>query len=304
MTPSLADYLQAHPDAAAAIRAKLEAATDTQIENAYFDWRHIWARRKQLPPSDDRPEGPWATWVLRAGRGFGKTRTGSAWVHERALEHPGRWIAMVARTPADARDYMIEGPGGLLRNTHPAQRPLYEPSKRRLTWPNKSWATIYSDEEPDQLRGFSGDTAWIDEFCKFVHPTETWTNLAFGMREASTDRPRIAITTTPKATSILMAIERLPSTITVTGSSYENARNLDPSWFETVVKRHEGTRTGRQEIMGEILDDVVNALWTRAMLDAAQINLEGEIRVRKSAAEPPAEALPVVVGVWSGEAHG
>ena len=120
--------------------------TNEAVEHAIYDWKGFWARPKQLPPPGD-----WATWVLRAGRGFGKSRTGAGWVHERAMAYPNRWIALVARTPADARDYMIEGPGGLLRNTHPRERPLYEVSKRRLTWPNGSWATIYSDEEPDQV---------------------------------------------------------------------------------------------------------------------------------------------------------
>jgi phage terminase large subunit-like protein len=142
-----------------------------------WDW-NFWARPKQLAPPGD-----WATWVISAGRGFGKTRAGAGWVHGRAMAVPKRWIAMVARTPADARDYMVEGPGGLLRNTAPDERPNYESSKRRLTWPNGSWATIYSDEEPDQLRGFSGDTAWLDEFAKFKNAKDGWDNLQFGMRE-------------------------------------------------------------------------------------------------------------------------
>jgi phage terminase large subunit-like protein len=234
------------------------------------------------------PDGDWATWVLRAGRGFGKTRTGSGWVHERAIEHPGRWIALVARTPADARDYMIEGPGGLLRNTHPRERPLYEPSKRRLTWPNRSWATIYSDEEPDQCRGFSGDTAWLDELAKFQNATETWHCLAFGMRETSSDRPRILVTTTPRPIPILAQIERLPSTVVVQGSSYENARNLDPRWFDDALTRYEGTRLGRQEIDAEILDDTPGALWTREVLEKSRAILDehGPVEIRKSVVTP------------------
>jgi phage terminase large subunit-like protein len=134
---------------------ELESASDDQVLDAFYDWRGTWARTKQLPP-----DGDWTTWVV-AGRAWGKTLAGSMWVHERALEHPGRWIALVARTPADARDYAVEGPGGILRNVHPRERPMYEPSKRRITWPNRSWA--------DQLRGFSGDTAWLDEMAKFVN---------------------------------------------------------------------------------------------------------------------------------------
>jgi phage terminase large subunit-like protein len=195
------------------------------------------------------------------------------------MAYPGRRIALVARTLADARDYMIEGPGGFLRNTHPKERPQYEPSKRRLTWPNGSWATIYSDEEPEQLRGFSGDTAWLDEFAKYQHAEATWTNLEFGMREASNDRPRKLVTTTPRPIRIFKQIERLHSALVVTGTSYENKSNLDPRWFEDAIVQYEGTRIGRQEILAEIVDDVAGALWTRAMLDRARFHCDiGTIR--------------------------
>ena len=224
-------------------------------------------------------------WVLRAGRGFGKTRANTGWLQERALAHPKRWMAVVAKTPADARDVVIEGPAGILATSHPKVRPRYEPSKRRLTWPNGSWATIYSDEEPDQLRGFSGDTAALDEMAKFKNAVDVWDNLQFGMRETSNDHPRILITTTPRPLIVLKQIEALPHTVTVTGSSYENKKNLDPRWFSDVIARYEGTRLGRQEINAEILDDVPGALWTRKMLDAARHR------------GPPPEFKRVVVGV-------
>lgn len=166
---------------------------------------------------------------------------------------------------------MIEGPGGLLRNTAPSERPLYEPSKRRLTWPNGSWATIYSGDEPDQLRGFSGDTAWLDEMAKYRYAQESWDNLQFGMREASGDQPRRLITTTPRPLAVLKAIEALKSTVTVRGSSYENRSNLDPKWFEETIAVYEGTRFGRQEIHAEILEDVPGALWTRRNLDEYRV---------------------------------
>lgn len=230
-----------------------------------FNWRY-WAREKQLPP-----QGDWGTWLIRGGRGSGKTRCGGGWIHERAMQHAGRWIAIVGRTPADIRDYCIEGPGGILRNTHQTECPLYEVSKRRLTWPNGSWATIYSDEEPDQLRGFSGDTAWLDEFAKFRNARTTWDNLEFGMREPSGDRPRRVITTTPRPLQIMQEIEKMSDTVTVTMSSYDNRFNLDKSFFETTIARYEGTRLGRQEIYAEYLTDVPNALWTQAILDQHRV---------------------------------
>lgn len=162
---------------------------------------------------------------------------------------------------------MIEGPGGLLKNTAPWERPHWEPSKRRLTWPNKSWATVYSDEEPDQLRGFSGDTAWLDEFAKFKNAREGWDNLQFGMRESSTDRPRRLITTTPRPIPLLRELEAKPTTRVVTGTSHENRGNLDPTWYDETILSYEGTRIGRQEVNAEYVDDIPGALWTRAMID-------------------------------------
>jgi len=179
---------------------------------------------------------------------------------------------------------MIEGPGGLLKNTPRSERPEYEPSKRRLTWPNGSWATIYSDGEPEQLRGFSGDTAWLDEFAKYRYPQAVWDNLQFGMREASVDMPRVLITTTPRPLALLRQIEAEPGSVVVTGSSYENRANLAPIWFERTIAKYEGTRFGRQEIYAEILGDVPGALWTRRNLD--------EYRVKEA---PPLERVVVAV---------
>ncbi len=231
----------------------LDGISDQALADLQYDWR-FWGRPKQFAPLGD-----WATWMLRAGRGFGKTRSGSGWVHERAMEEPGRWIALIGKDPSDVRDYMIEGPGGFLdkanKNIHPKDRPNYEPSKRRLTWPNGSWATIYSSEEPEQLRGYSGDTAWIDELGKFKNPKLVWDNLQFGMREASSsDRPRRLITTTPKPLEIFRIIEKLKGTVVTTGSSYENRGNLDPTWFDETILAYEGTQFGRQEIHAELLD--------------------------------------------------
>lgn len=215
------------------------------------------------------------------------------------MAYPKGWIALVARTPADARDYMIEGPGGFLKNVHPKYRPKYEPSKRRLTWPNGSWATIYSDEEPDQTRGFSGSTAWIDEFGKFQNPVDTWDNLQFGMREVTAgDRPRVLITTTPRPMKILRDIEKMKSTVVVIGSSYDNKANLDPAWFEGLVEKYEGTRLGRQEIAAEILDDVPGALWTRLLLDEARLKCVMPDMINKDGLRAP-DGSPIasVIGV-------
>lgn len=171
------------------------------------------------------------------------------------MEEP-RWGALVAKNPADARDYMVEGPGGILKNTHPAERPIFQPSKRKVTWPNGSYATIYSSEDPDQSRGFSGDTAWFDELAKYDNPREMWDNLQFGMREVSGDHPRIIVTTTPKPSPLLEEIIEDSDTVLTTGSSYENKANLSPTWFKKTLAKYEGTRLGDQEIHAVLHDDV------------------------------------------------
>ena len=262
-------------------QAVLSELTATELQALEWDWR-FWARPKQLPPA-----GNWLVWMLRAGRGFGKTRTGSGWVHERAIQSPGRWMALVGRVPKDIRDYMVEGPGGLLRNTVPQERPTYESSINRLTWPNGSWATIYSSEKPDDLRGFSGDTGWFDELAKFANPRECWDNLQFGMREVSADQPRILITTTPRPIPLLSEIEEKPTTVVVTGSSYENRANLSPVWFSEILSAYEGTALGRQEIHAELLDEVEGRVYSSfskapfpaGNLDASVVDTGAEILV-------------------------
>ncbi len=215
------------------------------------------------------------------GRGFGKTRAGGEFVNERAAQHPGRWIAIIGKTPSDVRDYQIEGPAGILRNAPKDFIPTYHPSKRRLIWPNESWATIYSSEEPEQTRGFSGDTAWLDEFAKWNNPLEVWLNLQFGMREASDDKPRVCISTTPRPLPILRKIEASDKTVVVRGSSYENRSNLDPSWFSDILSEHEGTHLARQEIYGEILDEAPGALWTRQLIEDQTKPRDFEIAIKR-----------------------
>ena len=142
------------------------------------------------------PEGDWTVWLLMAGRGFGKTRAGAEWVRERISRGESRRVALVAPTPDDVRNVMVEGVSGLLRVSPPWNRPVYEPSKRKLTWPSGATALGFSSYEPDRLRGPQFDTAWCDELASWKHARETWDNLQFGLRLG--DDPRCAVTTTPK----------------------------------------------------------------------------------------------------------
>lgn len=251
-------------------RAELaQLSTEAQAALLY-DWS-FWARPNQLPP-----EGDWLTWLILAGRGFGKTRTGAEWVRSMVCGSTplgkGRAtrIALVAETSADARDVMVEGDSGIL-GVHPADfRPLYEPSKRRLTWPNGAVATLYNATEPDQLRGPQHDLAWADELAKWQYARDTWDQLQFGMRLG--DRPLVAITTTPRPIPLIREIIADARTVTTRGKTTENAGNLATSFMDQMKAKYDGTRLGRQELDGEILDDVPGALWTRAMLERATVD--------------------------------
>ena len=185
-----------------------------------YNWRAI-AREKQLPP-----EGRWLVWMLRTGRQWGKTRTGAEWVREQ-IEVVGReHIAFISDTAYDVRDVMIEHPkSGILAISPPWNRPLYEPSKRRLTWPNGSRATGYSAEDPDQLRGPQHDAAWCDEVAKWKRQRETWDNMMLGLTLGAD--PRVIVTTTPRPTPLIKELSKRPDVIVTRGHTRENLKNLE-----------------------------------------------------------------------------
>jgi phage terminase large subunit-like protein len=244
-------------------RAAEIASLSEDVQAAlYYDWT-AWARDDQLPPPGD-----WRTWLILAGRGWGKSRTGAEWVRTKALGESCR-IALVGLTAADARDVMVEGESGILA-VHPEhERPLYEPSKRRLTWPNGSIATCYNASEPDQLRGPQHHYAWVDELAKMPAAQELWDQLAFGLRLGLD--PRSVVTTTPRPLPIIKRLMADRGTVTTRGATRDNTANLAPGAVAALMERYEGTRLGRQELDGEIVDDVPGALWTRDMLDRLRV---------------------------------
>jgi predicted phage terminase large subunit-like protein len=220
------------------------------------------ARANQLPPPGD-----WSIWLLLAGRGFGKTRVLSEWVCEQAQSDRSGRIALVAATAADARDVMIEGESGILSVAPSWARPVYESSRRRLTWPNGAIATTYSADEPERLRGPQHDAAACDELGSWRRAELAWAMLMFGLRLGS--NPRCVVATTPRPTKLIRELlAREGKDVTVTrGSTYENRRNLAPQFFGQIVTRYEGTRLGRQELNGEVLTDTPGALWKHDQLD-------------------------------------
>lgn len=224
------------------------------------EWTFPHARSDQHPP-----EGEWLIWGQVAGRGSGKTRSGSEWTHRFVEANPGCRFALVAPTIPDIRDTMVEGESGLLATARPGFRPEWEPSKKRLTWPNGSQAFGYSGEEPDRLRGPQHHAAWCDEPAHIPLIQEVWDNLMFGLRLGRT--PRVTITTTPLPTKWMKETMADPEAVIVNASTYANIRNLPPHYARIILAKFEGTRKGKQEIEGKVLEDVEGALWKNAMLD-------------------------------------
>lgn len=244
-------------------KAELIAAVlHDPVESALlaYDWRGFNARENQV-----LPDGDWDTWMILAGRGFGKTRTGAETVREIIEAGNAGRVALIAPTAADARDTMVEGESGILAISPPWCRPRYEPSKRRLTWPNGAIATLFSAEEPDRLRGPQHDLGWCDEVCAWAYQQDTWDMYQFGLRLGA--HPRTIVSTTPKPHKIIRQLVANPRTHVTRGSTFENRDNLANSFFQSVVALYQGTRLGRQELMAEILDDNPGALWSFGMID-------------------------------------
>lgn len=252
--------------------------TSQKQEQLRFSW-DFWGRPHQFAPAGD-----WSNWLILAGRGFGKTRTGAEWVRANMCGPtplaPGRWrhIALIAETAADARDVMVgDGKaasdpkaGSGLMQIHPKDfRPNYEPSKRRLTWPNGAVASIYNGTEPDQLRGPQHDAAWCDELAKWQYAQEAWDQLQFGLRTGN--NPQVCITTTPRPIQLIKRIMADSSTVVTRGSTFDNSTNLAPKFLKTILQKYEGTRLGRQELNAELLEDVEGSLWKRGLIDQLRI---------------------------------
>jgi phage terminase large subunit-like protein len=239
----------------------LAGLSDDEADALEFDWS-FWARTNQISPAGD-----WTTWLILAGRGFGKTRTGAEWVRAQAEGGIIKRIAIVAPTAADARKVCVEGESGILAISPSWFRPTYQPSQRQLTWPNGTIATLYSAEEPERLRGPQCDAAWCDELAAWAFARDTWDMLQFGLRLG--DRPRQVVTTTPKPIPLLKELIARADAVITRGSTKENAGNLAPVFLRKIVDKYEGTRLGRQELDAEILDDNPNALWSRAQIEQA-----------------------------------
>ena len=251
-------------------REKLLAGlTDDQLEGLLFDWG-FWARPEQI-----MPPGDWDTWLIMTGRGWGKTRSGGEGIRQWEEEGYKRFI-LVARTVPDMRKVMITGESGLLSLYPDRDRPRYEPSKTMVTWPRRGtrkWAAqktsataeLFTADEPDQMRGPQAEKIWIDEPATWRRGMEAYDNLMYGARLG--DKPQIIATTTPRPVALIRMLVKDPGTLIQTGSLLENVDNLAPSFRKRIMDRYEGTRLGRQEIEGVLLEDTPGALWKRPWID-------------------------------------
>ena len=253
-----------HAQRVAAVDAYLQLLDEPERLRLQYAWE-LHARESQMPP-----EGDWDTWLILAGRGFGKTRTGAEWVRAQVENNQAGRIALVARTIPEAQSVMIEGESGIINVSPPWNQPIYEPSKRKLTWPNGAFALAFSSHEPDQLRGPQFDAAWCDELASWEYPNESWDNLAFALRLGH--RPRSVVTTTPKPIEIVRSLPNRPGVHVTRGSTYDNQDNLPPTLFTQLIDQYDGTSIGRQEIYAELIDEDEGALWKREWIEKARLS--------------------------------
>jgi phage terminase large subunit-like protein len=255
----------------AAERAAILAETPPEVQAALaYDW-DFWAR-----PEQKLPDGDWTFWLILAGRGFGKTRTGAETVRQWAKSF--RFINLIGATADDARDIMIEGESGILAICPPDERPLYEKGNRKLVWPSGATSLIFTADEPERLRGKQHEKLWADEMAAWRYP-EAWDQAMFGLRLG--DKPQAVITTTPRPTMALKALLHDPHTHATRGSTYDNRSNLAPSFFSKLITKYEGTRLGRQELNAEVLLDMPGALWQRSKIDNLRIPADDTLRMER-----------------------
>lgn len=262
---SLAEWTSSLPDVER--KSWLASLSEQEAELLWYDWSGYWARPSQLPPSGD-----WTIWLILAGRGFGKTRTGAEWVRDSVKRFP--LVNVIAATADDARDIMIEGESGILAVCPTSERPLYKASQRRLEWPNGARSLIFTADEPDRLRGKQHMRLWADETASWRYP-EAWDQAMFGLRLGA--EPRAVVTTTPRPTSLILSLLKDPTVVVTRGSTYDNRANLSPVFYEQIISKYEGTRLGRQELMAEVLEDVPGALWQMRLIDDQRVQEAPEL---------------------------
>jgi phage terminase large subunit-like protein len=241
---------------------------EDEAEEMLAEWPR-WARPEQLAPPGD-----WRIWLMMAGRGFGKTRAGAEWVRAIAEADAAARIALVGTTLDEARSVMVEGVSGLLALTPPRRRPVWEPSLRRLRWPGGAEARLYSASEPDSLRGPQHSHAWCDEIAKWPFGEPAWDNLMLGLRIGA--RPRAMATTTPRPVALLRRLLKREDVAVTGGRTADNRAHLSKDFIAAVTADYAGTRLGRQELDGELIEEIEGALWPRALIERCRASVTPE----------------------------
>ncbi|MCK9540991.1 MAG: terminase family protein [Novosphingobium sp.] len=283
--------------------AHLRLLTEAEREELAHHWR-LWARPEQVAPAGD-----WRLWLIMAGRGFGKTRAGAEWVREMASAHPAARIALVGASLQETRAVMVEGESGLLAIGPPRRRPRFEPSLRRIVWPNGAQALLYSAQEPESLRGPQHSHAWCDEIAKWDHSGNramaAWDNLLMGLRLG--EHPQALATTTPRAVPLLQRLLAMAEkngaeddgdAVITRGRTEDNAENLPARFLRDVRRSFGKSLLGRQELDGELIADLPGPLWSRALLERCREASASAPPVRTViGVDPPASAQGDACGI-------
>ena len=278
-------------------RTELKKLSESERDELRYHWR-LWAGRAQLAPESD-----WSTWLIMAGRGFGTTRAGAEWVREIAGHDPAARIALVGATLSEVRSVMIEGQSGLIAISPPGRRPKFEPSLRRLSWPNGAQATVYSAGEPESLRGPQHSHAWCDELGKWDNSSDqairAWDNLLMGMRLG--EGGRIVATTTPRSVPLIrrLADAKGDAGVVMTrGRTRDNAAHLPKRFLREIRREFGKSLLGRQELDGELIEEAEGALWTRALIEGCREGAASAPAARTViGVDPPASAQGDACGI-------
>ena len=260
-------------------QAEVLAALTAPQKRELLDRWQGWAHRGQLPPPGD-----WRVWLIRAGRGFGKTRAGAEWVSEVARTNPHARIALVAATIADAQRVMIDGASGLRSVAWDGEKVVWRLGAGEFVFPSGARAFVYSAEAPEALRGPEHHAAWCDELAKWRHGDATWDNLMMGLRLGD---GRVVVTTTPRPVPLMRRLMAMPGLVESVGRTVDNP-HLPPSFVAAMAAHYGETRLGRQELGGEMIEDVAGALWTRAGIEACRIGSSPALVRVVVGVDPPA----------------
>jgi phage terminase large subunit-like protein len=288
---SFTDVLSASSKTLGEIEEFITTLSPKETERLLGHWL-MRCGEKQRPPSRFDPS--WTTWLFLGGRGAGKTRAGAEWIRDMVQGAPGceppvRSIALVGESFADVRDVMIHGPSGIMAvHRRRADRPTWTAYRRRLDWPNGAVAYAFSAEDPDSLRGPQFEAAWSDELAKWRYAQDTWDMLQFGLRLGT--GPRQVVTTTPRPLPLIKQLLADPMVRVTRAATADNKEHLASSFLDTIVARYAGTRLGRQELEGELIEDRPDALWTRDLIESCRVGAAPPLVRVAVAVDPPASS--------------